>query len=83
MNIDKTKLIKDLTVEEFLKLVNIKEEKKYVYGLKGLARLLGCSRQKASDVKGSGIIDDAIIQNGNIIIIDKEQALQLLKKHSK
>ncbi len=83
MEIDKTKLLKDLTVDEFLRLLSIKEEKKYVYGLKGLARLLGCSRQKASDIKGSGIINDAIIQNGNIILIDKERALELLKNSPK
>ncbi len=79
MDIDKTKLVKDLTVGEFLKLVNIKEEKKYVYGLKGLAKLLGCSRTQAYRIKKSGVIDKSIIQEGNLIIIDKEKALELLK----
>ncbi len=70
-----------LTVEEFLEVSkNINSEKKYEYGLKGLAKILGCSLSKASDVKSSGILKDAIIQNGNIIIIDKEQALKLFGK---
>jgi hypothetical protein len=55
-------------------------ESKYEYGLKGLAKILGCSVSKASEIKSSGILDEAIIQNGNIIIIDKEKALQLFAK---
>lgn len=73
-----------LTVEEFLELSkNIKAETKYEYGLKGLAKILGCSVSKASEVKSSGIISDAIIQNGNIIIIDKDKALQLFGKNAR
>ncbi|MDN5396539.1 MAG: DUF3853 family protein, partial [Chryseobacterium sp.] len=40
-------------------------------------KMLGCSISKASEIKSSGLLDDAIIQNGNIIIIDKEKALAL------
>ena len=70
-----------LTVEEFLQVSkDINSEKKYEYGLKGLAKILGCSVSKASQIKSSGILDEAIIQNGNIIIIDKEKALQLFAK---
>lgn len=71
-----------LTIEEFLEVSkNFTAEKKYEYGLKGLAKILGCSVSKASEVKSSGILDKAIIQNGNIIIIDKEMALQLFGKN--
>ena len=67
-----------LTVEEFLEVSkDINAEKKYEYGLKGLAKILGCSISKASEIKSSGILDEAIIQNGNLIIIDKEKALEL------
>lgn len=77
-NIDPKTPIWKLTVEEFLAVSkNINSEKKYEYGLKGLAKILGCSVSKASEVKSSGILDNAIIQNGNIIIIDKEKALEL------
>ena len=80
-NIDPKTPIWQLTVEEFLEVSKKSNaEKKYEYGLKGLARILGCSVSKASEIKSSGILDEAIIQNGNIIIIDKEKALQLFAK---
>ena len=70
-----------LTVEEFLVVSkNINLESKYEYGLKGLARILGCSISKASEIKSSGILDEAIIQKGNIIIIDRKKALELFAK---
>ena len=56
-------------------------KKKYEYGIKGLAKILGCSRAKASKIKNSGIIDEAIFQNGKIIVIDIEKALELLNKN--
>ncbi|RLJ30663.1 uncharacterized protein DUF3853 [Chryseobacterium sp. 7] len=81
MNIDPKKQLLQLTVGEFLGLLkNSVPEKKYEYGLKGLAKMLGCSRSKASLIKSSGILDDAIVQNGNLIIIDKDKAMQLLAK---
>jgi len=80
-SIDPKTPIWQLTVAEFLEVSkNLSFEKKYEYGLKGLAKILGCSVSKASEVKSSGILDKAIIQNGNIIIIDKEKALQLFGK---
>ncbi|MFC4163876.1 DUF3853 family protein [Epilithonimonas zeae] len=80
-NIDPQTPLWKLTVKEFLEVArNISSEKKYEYGLKGLAKILGCSVSKASEVKSSGILNDAIIQNGNIIIIDKEKALELFGK---
>jgi len=57
----------------------IKPDKKYVYGVMGLANLLHCSRPTAQRIKCSGIIDDAIIQYGHTIIIDAEMAMELLK----
>lgn len=80
-NIDPKTPIWQLTVEEFVEVSkNLNSEKKYEYGLKGLAKILGCSVSKASEVKSSGILNKAIIQNGNIIIIDKEKALELFAK---
>ena len=68
----------NLTVEEFLEVSkNFSSDDKYEYGLKGLAKILGCSISKASKIKSSGILDGAIIQKGNIIIIDKKKALEL------
>ncbi len=80
-NIDPQTPIWKLTVEEFLEVSQkLSLENKYEYGLKGLARILGCSLSKASQIKSSGILDKAIIQNGNIIIIDKKMALKLFAK---
>ena len=64
-----------LTVEDFLSLTA--PEKNLVYGMAGLANLYKCSRTKAHRIKKSGIIDAAISQNGNTIIIDADLALKL------
>ena len=80
-NIDPQTTIWKLTVEELLQVgKELSSEGKYEYGLKGLAKLLGCSVSKASEIKSSGILNNAIIQRGNIIIINKEKALKLFAK---
>ena len=80
-NIDPLTPIWKLTVEEFMEVCKeLSSEGKYEYGLKGLAKLLGCSVSKASEIKSSGILNNAIIQRGNIIIINKEKALKLFAK---
>ena len=80
-----------MTGEEFLFLTNstaFKEEKnkiqvidatssKYVYGLKGIADLFGCSIPTANRIKKSGRIDKAIKQIGRKIIVNAELALEL------
>ncbi|WP_068597024.1 DUF3853 family protein [Vaginella massiliensis] len=85
------KPIWQLTVGEFLELLNKnnsnnveppKTEKEYAYGINGLAMLLGCSKNYAWKLKSSGLFDEAIIQNGRKIIIDKEKALELFNKKS-
>lgn len=83
-NIDLKTPIWQLTVEEFLEVAkNLNAEKKHEYGLKGIAKILGCSLSKASEIKSSGILDKAIIQNGNIIIVEKDKALKLFAKNGK
>ncbi|WP_395765384.1 DUF3853 family protein [Elizabethkingia anophelis] len=73
-----------ITVGEFLELQNKKNaEKRYEYGLKGIAKIFGCSVSQANRIKRSGIINEAIIQNGNIIIIETEKALQLFGQKEK
>lgn len=53
-------------------------DEKYVYGLKGIARLLGCSVSSAMRLKKSGKINEAIIQDGRKIIVDVQKTLVLL-----
>jgi len=57
--------------------VNVK--KHYVYGLQGICDLLGCSTATATRIKRSGVIDAAISQTGNTIIVDADLAIDLLK----
>lgn len=52
--------------------------KRYVYGIPGLAELFHCSLATANRIKKSGVIKNAIMQVGKIIIIDAELALQLI-----
>lgn len=79
-----------LTTEEFLFVNNkgsidikssnpeqIQENKKYVYGINGIATLFGCSKPTANRLKKSKKIDAAITQIGRKIIVDAELALQL------
>lgn len=57
--------------------------KKYVYGLAGLMKLFGCSISTAERIKQSGVIDKAISQTGDIIVVDSELALDLLRVSGK
>lgn len=79
LNIPPNTPLTNLTVEQFLDLLKSQQQKKkeFVYGLKGLAKLLGVCRATASNIKASGILDEAIFQKGKTIIIDKEKALEL------
>ncbi|QOR74634.1 DUF3853 family protein [Cruoricaptor ignavus] len=81
----------ELTVGEFRELLQefsqtepgVKEkEKEYVYGISGLAKLLGCSNGTASKLKASGIFGDAIIQQGRTIIIDADAAISAMRENS-
>ena len=45
-------------------------ERKYVYGILGIAKLFGCSLPTANRIKKSGKIDKAITQIGRKIIVD-------------
>lgn len=93
MNKDYNTPIWQLTIGEFVELLSsqvntiqekstiIEHEQKYVYGLKGLSNILGCSKNYAWKLKNSGMFDEAIIQNGRKIIIDSEKALKLFNNH--
>lgn len=50
-----------------------------VYGLAGLAKLLGVCKSTASKIKSSGILNPAISQHGKVIVIDADLALELMK----
>ena len=58
-------------------------DKHFVYGLKGLARLLGCSKTTAARLKASGKYDEAITQIGALLIIDADEVLRIAKESNK
>ena len=54
--------------------------KNYVYGIKGIANLFGCSISTASRLKKEGKIQKAIMQRGRKIVVDADLALELFSK---
>ena len=54
-------------------------ERHLVYGLAGLAKLLGVCKATASKIKSSGILNPAISQHGKVIVVDADLALELMK----
>ena len=82
---DDTRII-DLTVGELKALLQndtpvIKvDEKKLVYGIRGIAELFGCSISTAQRIKNSGKIKKALTQVGRKIVVDADKALELHKK---
>jgi hypothetical protein len=52
----------------------------HVYGLDGLSELFGVSKNTVGRIKKSGVLDDAIVQIGQTIIVDAKKALELAKK---
>lgn len=75
MKLDPKKKLTDLTVAEYLMLGRM--ENKYAFGIVGIAKIFGCSKSKAHEIKASGDIDDAIFQKERIIVVDIEKALHL------
>lgn len=88
-----TRLI-DLTVAQLAEVINKAVEcslrqqttttqaPQLVYGIKGIADLLGVSERQARYIKASGTISKAIRQQGRTIVTDAALALQLFGKHS-
>ena len=94
MDDQRNKLLLQLTGQEFIDLLReglslnasgyteegtMEEKKHYVYGLKGICDLFECSTATAARIKKSGVLDPAISQIGNIIIIDADLAVDLIK----
>ena len=70
------------TSGETAKVSCSKEERRYVYGLAGIARLFGYSLPTANRIKQSGKINRAITQVGRKIIVDADLALELAGRKS-
>ena len=59
--------------------ITISNKKDYVYGIQGIADLFGCSRSTANRLKKTGVLNGAISQVGNLIVVDTEKALELTR----
>lgn len=88
MNIDENTRVIDLTVGQLFEYLskavkgsNVNDyttkEKKYVYGITGIATLFNCSVSTANRIKSSGVINQAISQNGRTIVVDADLAIKL------
>lgn len=55
------------------------QPRRYVYGIKGIMQLFGVSNVTAQRYK-RGIIREAVSQNGRIIVVDADRALQLFNE---
>lgn len=85
-----------MTGEEFLYLQNSSHQgenyvqppiaetspKRYEYGIRGIAKIFGCSIPTANRIKKSGKINAAITQVGRKIIVDADHALELAHDRS-
>lgn len=57
---------------------------RYVYGIGGIARLIGRSKTYTQRIKSQGVLDEAITQRGRTIICDAKKAIELFgqtRKH--
>lgn len=89
-NYDLNTRIIDLTLGELLEAIESKlqanqpqpesQDKNFVYGLKGMAKLLGCSKTTAARLKATGRYDEAITQIGALLIIDGDRLLEIAKR---
>ena len=66
-----------LGTQKQMVIESTKQDKNYVYGIAGIAKIFGCSIPTANRIKASGKINKAITQLGRKIIIDSDLALEL------
>lgn len=80
----------DLTVGELMELLgkqttvtvdHTPKDKRFVYGIAGIAQLFNCSITTANRIKKSGKINKAISQCGRMITVDANLALELIKNN--
>lgn len=77
----------DLTVGQLRELIasevkkNAQEPEEYLYGMQGIATIFRCSLVTANKIKKSGMLDDALVQVGRKIIINKRKAIEVANKN--
>lgn len=92
IDIDPNTRLIDLTVGQLLELIQsasgktvqeAPKERRFEYGIAGIARIFNCSISTANRIKASGKIDKAISQRGRLIVIDADKALELFNDGKK
>ena len=63
-------------------VTDVSDGNKYAYGISGICEIFGCSKPTAQRMKKSGVLNDAIVQSGRTIVIDRLKALALVKADS-
>jgi len=53
------------------------ENDEYIHGLKGVAKLLGCTISYVSRLKSKGLFEGAYVQRGRKIVFNKTKVLEL------
>ena len=75
------KALTEATILNIIMSLQQAPQKHYVHGLGEFAKFIGKSIATAQRIKSSGIIDAAVTQYGNTIIIDADLAIQLMQEH--
>lgn len=85
-----TKRAIDVTVEELATVIAFKlqgkdqpKEKRLLKGIPGIMEIFKCGRSKASELRKSGVIDAAIIEDGRVFLVDADKALELVASKRK
>lgn len=73
------KIIREEMGGKEVKTTQEENPKKYVYGLAGIRKLFNISHATAQRYKDT-ILADAVSQQGRIIIVDVEKAMELFQK---
>ena len=59
-----------------------REPERFVYGIKGLADLLGCSESAAQRKKSAGMFKGAVMQSGRKITVDVRKVHEIMRREA-
>ena len=57
------------------------KEERYVVGLEGIMKAVGCKRWKACQLHKSGMFDEAISEVGRNMVVDVEKAREIARRN--
>lgn len=74
-------MVKEIIGEVNVSAPSEKQEKRYVYGIAGIASLFNVSHATAFKLK-CGVLAPAILQQGRKILVDADMAIELFRQHA-